>query len=70
MTLVHVGQEADIVSRVLSFDAGHRALAVLESACLAVPGNQPGELLTGIAAVLPPVADYHPFALAETGCVR
>ncbi len=56
---------ASILLGIPWFEAGHGALAALESACLAVPGNQPGELLTGVAAVLPPVADHHPFSLVR-----
>ena len=38
--------------------------AAPEPTRLAVLGNQPGELLTGVAADLHQVADHHPFSLA------
>ncbi len=61
MALIHRRQQADVLRGVLLLEAGHGALAALEPACFAVPDNQPGELLKGVATDLHQVADYYPF---------
>ena len=56
--------QADILLCALLLKAGYGALAAPDPACLAVLGNQPAELLSGVAADLHQVADHHPFCLA------
>ena len=59
MALVRRRQQVDILSGVLLLKPRQLALAWLQSAHLVVLGNQPGELLAGVAAVIHHVADHH-----------
>ena len=75
MALIHCCQQTDIFQRVLAGKTGHIALSALEFAGLAVLGNQPRDLLAGIAADLHQVADQdtlqtHFILDKTTACTR
>jgi hypothetical protein len=66
MALIHRRQQADILFGVLLLKARHSPLAAPYLARFAVLGNQPGELLTGVAADLHQVAHTTPFPWRES----
>ena len=61
MAFIHGCQQADVLVRVFASKTGHRALSAFALTGFAVLGNQPGDLLAGIAADLHQVADQDTF---------
>ncbi len=57
MVLIHVCQQANIFCCVLGLEARYGAL---ESAALALLGNHPRQLLTGVTAELHQITDHQP----------